>query len=166
MSHVPTLEDWAVYASLFLGLVSALVGGVFKGFSEFIMDALARTTPEGAIEAMQNINRSVMRTQFIAAFFALAPASIAFALYANGRLDGPGQSFIIVAAPVYLVFVFLLTALGNVPMNNRLARMPHASEDAAQYWSLYLRRWTWLNQIREIGCLVVAALYLLAAVSL
>lgn len=59
--------DWTLYFCLFLALWSALVGGVFKAFSEFIMAGLLRAEPAAGIESMQWINRTVLRTEFVAA---------------------------------------------------------------------------------------------------
>ncbi|MEL6956662.1 MAG: hypothetical protein AAFO88_08470, partial [Pseudomonadota bacterium] len=69
--------DWTLYLSLFLALWSAIVGGVFSAFSEFIMRGLLRAEPAGGIEAMQHINRTVLRTPFVAGILAIAPLSIA-----------------------------------------------------------------------------------------
>ena len=60
----------AMAICLALAVWSALVGGVFKAFSEFIMRALARTAPACGIAAMQQINRVVLRTEFVFAIIA------------------------------------------------------------------------------------------------
>ncbi len=158
-------SDWTVYACLLLGLSSALVGGVFKAFSEFLMRALMRTQTAGAIEAMQHINRTVMRTEFIVSFIALAPLSLAFAAYGLFHLTGLERNLVAAAALVYCGGVFLVTIAGNVPMNNRLATMDHTSTEAAQYWTVYGRRWTRLNHIRTIGAITTAGMYFLAMVA-
>ena len=59
-------HDWTLYLSLFLAIWSAVIGGVFSAFSEFIMRGLLRGEPAGGIEAMQHINRTVLRSQFVA----------------------------------------------------------------------------------------------------
>lgn len=41
--------DWQLYAIAFLALWSAVVGGVFSAFSEFIMKALMRSAPAAGI---------------------------------------------------------------------------------------------------------------------
>ncbi len=158
-------DDGFVYLCLVLGLSSALVGGVFKAFSEFIMDALVRTEPAGGIEAMQHINRSVMRTEFIVSFIALAPVSIAFAVYAGVFWSGLSAILIIAAAGVYATSVFLVTVLGNVPMNERLAKLSATTPEALAYWRVYGRDWTRLNHVRTIGAIVTAGCYLLAGVA-
>lgn len=158
--------DWIITSCFLLGLSSALVAGVFKAFSEIIMKALARTQPAGAIEAMQHINVTVMRTEFIVSFIALAPLSALFALYGWTALSGLERNLIIAAGLVYVLSVFLVTILGNVPMNNNLAKLSFDSPGARNYWGKYLKQWTWLNHIRTIGSIVTAGLYFLAMLSL
>lgn len=157
---------WTLYFCVFLALWSALVGGVFKAFSEFIMAGLLRAEPAAGIESMQHINRTVLRTEFVAALISIAVFSIAFAAYALVVIVGPGQYAILGAALVYVPSVFMMTMFGNVPMNERLARLDHRSEEAATYWVIYGKQWTRLNHVRTLGSIFTAGLYLIAAISL
>ncbi len=157
--------DWIIYACLILGLSSALVGGVLKGFSEFIMKGLQLTDPSGGIEAMQHINRTVMRTEFIFSFMALAPLTIGMAAYSWISLSGIERGLIVSACLIYISTVFLVTILGNVPMNNRLARLPFSSAEAEVYWKEYGRKWTQLNHVRTVGSIITSVLFLLAMVT-
>ena len=157
---------WTLYFCLFLALWSALVGGVFKAFSEFIMAGLLRAEPAAGIESMQWINRTVLRTEFVAALMSIAVFSVLFALYALIVFTGPGRTAILIAALIYVPSVFLMTIYGNVPMNNRLAQLDHRSDEAAVYWSTYGKQWTRLNHIRTLGSIFTAGLYLIAAITL
>lgn len=158
--------DWSLFFCLFLALWSAILGGVFSAFSEFIMSALQRTTPEGGIEAMQHINRTVIPTQFVAGILLITVFSIVFAIYAAIAFEGLPRTLLILAAAVYVPSVFLMTILGNVPMNNRLDRFQHTTKEAKEYWQTYTRVWTRLNHVRTIGSIVTAGLYLIAGVVL
>ena len=71
-----------VYACLTIGLFTALVGGVFQAFSDFVMAGLIRAAPAGGIDSMQQINRTVFRSAFLAITLALAPIMLAASLYA------------------------------------------------------------------------------------
>ena len=42
-----------VYACLAIGLTTALVGGVFQAFSDFVIAGLVRAAPAGGIDSMQ-----------------------------------------------------------------------------------------------------------------
>lgn len=158
--------DWPLYFCLFLALWSAVVGGVFSAFSEFIMSALIKTETPGAIEAMQRINRDVIKTQFVAGILSIAAFSFLFAIYGLVAFEGFALGAVILAALVYLPSVFLMTMLGNVPMNNRLESLDHSSEPARVYWREYGEKWTRLNHFRALGSVLTAGLYLVAAITL
>ncbi len=158
--------EWTLYFCFFLALWSAVIGGVFSAFSEFIMSALLRTTPAGGIEAMQHINRTVIKTQFVAGILLIAPLSVLFAFYSLMVFEGAALTTLILAPIVYLPTVFLMTIFGNVPMNNKLDRVDHTSTDAEAYWSKYVRDWTRLNHARSLGSVLTAGLYIAAAIML
>lgn len=162
-------HEWTLYLCLFLALWSAVIGGVFSAFSEFIMAALLKAEPAAGIEAMQQINRTVIRTQFVAGILLIAPASILLALYSLTAVDGAARLALIGAPVIYVPTVFLMTMLGNVPMNNRLDRLDRLDRtlpEAQAYWVRYGRNWTRLNHVRTLGSVATAALYLVAAVTL
>lgn len=158
--------DWPIQACLALALWSALVAGVFSAFSEFVMRALALTKPPAGVEAMQKINITVLRSSFVTGLIAIAPLSLAFAAYAALTLNGAARLTAVLAACLYMPTVFLTTVLGNVPMNNALARLEPEGAEAEAYWPVYLRRWTRLNHVRTLGALSTAILYLAAAMIL
>jgi uncharacterized membrane protein len=159
-------HEWTLYFTLFLALWSAVIGGVFSAFSEFVMSGLLRTAPAGGIEAMQHINRTVIKTQFVAGILLITPLSIVFALYGWRVFDGVVLMASLAAPIVYVPTVFLMTVFGNVPMNNRLDQLDHGSPEAVTYWRRYGRVWTRLNHVRTIGSVATAMLYLIAAVGL
>lgn len=158
--------EWTLYFCLFLALWSAVIGGVFSAFSEFVMSGLLRTAPAGGIEAMQHINRTVLRTQFVAGILSIALFSVLFAVYSWTTVEGAALVALIAAPAVYLPTVFFMTMFGNVPMNNKLARLEHTSVEAEAYWAVYGRNWTRLNHYRTIGSVLTAGLYIIAAITL
>lgn len=158
--------EWPLYFCLFLALWSAIIGGVFSAFSEFVMSGLLRTAPIGGIEAMQHINRTVIKTQFVAGILSIALFSVLFALYSLTVLEGTALVTLILAPTVYLPSVFFMTMFGNVPMNNKLDRFDHTTSEAEAYWVQYGRDWTRLNHIRTLGSILTAGLYIIAAITL
>lgn len=158
-------HHWIVYACMVLTIWVALVGGVFKAFSEFIMSALDRAATECGIEAMQQINRSVLRTEFVAAIVALSVVSPLFAAYCFLAVGGTASVLTALASGIYFPSVFLVTVFGNVPMNKRLDGLAPGSAEARKYWAIYARRWTLLNHWRTVGCLATSIAYALAALS-
>ena len=158
--------EWTLYVCLFLALWSAVIGGVFSAFSEFVMAGLLRTAPTGGIEAMQHINRTVIRTQFVAGILSIALFSVLFAAYSTTVFEGAALIALILAPGIYLPTVFFMTMFGNVPMNNKLARLEHTSAEAEAYWDEYGRDWTRLNHIRTLGSVATAGVYVVAAITL
>lgn len=158
--------DWIFYLCLFLALWSAVIGGVFSAFSEFIMSGLLRAAPAGGIEAMQHINRTVIRTQFVAGILLIAPLSIFLAVQGLTHVEGTARTALLIAPGIYLPTVFLMTIFGNVPMNNKLDRLDHSDPGAEAYWRQYGRTWTRLNHFRTLGSVLTAVVYGVAAVSL
>lgn len=157
---------WLTTACLLLGLASALVAGVLLTFSDFVMRGLALAETAAGIEAMQQINRTVLRSVFLTLFLLLAPTTLGLAIYAWAKLDGAGQGLIIAAAVIYLVSVFGVTIFANVPMNQRLDGMAPTSAQAREYWPQYLRRWTAWNHARTVGSAASCGCLIMAAVSL
>lgn len=158
--------EWPLYFCLFLALWSAIVGGNFSAFSEFVMSALLKTETSGAIEAMQHINRDVIRSQFVAGILSIAVFSVFFGLYSLAAFEGAVLVMLVLAAVVYVSSVFLMTMLGHLPMNNRLAGLDHASAEAQSYWLEYGAKWTLLNHIRSMGSVLTSGLYTIAAITL
>ncbi|WOE74523.1 DUF1772 domain-containing protein [Alterisphingorhabdus coralli] len=158
--------EWPLYFCLFLALWSAIIGGVFSAFSEFIMSALLKTETAGAIEAMQHINRDVIRTQFVAGILSIALFSLLFTVYSIAVFEGAALVTLILAPLVYLPSVFLMTIFGNIPMNNRLEGLDHRSELARAYWKEYGVQWTRFNHYRSLGSVLTAGLYIIAALTL
>ena len=157
---------WIVYASLTVGLGSALVAGVFQSFSDFVMKALIAAKPASGIESMQMINRTVFRSVFLAMFLVLVPVTLAFAAYAYFNLSGTAQIWIISGAVVYVTSVFLVTMFGNVPMNKRLDSLDYTTTETAKYWRVYGQAWTGWNHVRTLGSVATAICFLLASVAL
>lgn len=158
--------SWEVFACLALGLAAALVGGVFQSFSDFVMRGLIRAEPAGGMESMQQLNRTVFRSAFLATLMGLTPATIGFAVYAALGLTGTPRVLIIASATIYLALVVAVTAAGNVPMNQKLDALAHTSDEGHRYWGMYGRVWTWWNHVRTAGSVATAACLLLAAVLL
>ena len=144
-------------ASAVLG--SALVGGVFFAFSSFVMKALARVPAAEGIAAMQSINIVVINPSFLGAFIGTAVLSVGVAGVA---LSDPGKlssMYLLGGAVFYFVGTFLVTILGNVPLNDQLAAVTAADPDAAEIWAIYLERWTMWNSTRTVAAMVAAVLF-------
>ncbi len=140
-------------------LGSALVGGIFFAFSSFIMKALARVPPTEGIGAMQSINVVVLNPSFLGAFIGTAVLSLGAGGLALAGWGRPSASFFLAGALFYLVGTFLVTGLGNIPLNNQLAAVAATDPAAHDVWEHYLGRWTRWNHVRTAAAMAAALLY-------
>ena len=132
-------------------LGSAVIAGVFFAFSSFIMKALAkRPSPEG-IAAMQSINVVVLNPAFLGTFMGTALVSLLIAVLAVMAWSTPAAPWMLAGAISNFVGTFLVTGLGNVPLNDQLAAVSAADPEAVPVWDHYLDRWTLLNTIRTMA---------------
>jgi uncharacterized membrane protein len=140
-------------------LGSALVGGVFFAFSSFVMKALAKIPSAEGIAAMQSINVVVINPSFLGAFLGTAVLSLGVAGLALTGWDHPSAWCFFGGAAFYLVGTFVVTMLGNVPLNNRLAAVPATDPAALKVWERYLDRWTKWNHVRTASAMAAALLF-------
>lgn len=150
-------------------LGSALVAGVFFAFSNFVMQALARLEPRAGIAAMQSINVTVLNRGFLGLFVGTALVAMLVALDAGLRFRGISSWLAIAGGLAYVVGTFMVTGLGNVPLNQRLAGFgaddsDTESRDAREFWRHYLKRWTFLNSVRTVAATCAAILFLAATI--
>ena len=130
-------------------LALGLMAGFYFAWSFSAANAFPHMPEALYVEAMQIINRHVRNAWFGTAFFGALPLG-ALAVALAGRR---GRVWAAAALALYLAG-FLVTALGNVPMNREMdlwdPAAPPVDVDA------FLARWTLLNHIRL--CLSLAAL--------
>ena len=146
-------------------LGSALIGGIFYAFSSFIMKALARMPTEEGIAAMQSINIVVINASFLGAFIGTAVISLMLAVLAIKGSGMPSAPWLLAGALLYLLGTFLVTALGNVPLNEELAAVSATDSSAVAVWEHFLDQWTTLNTLRATAS-VTAALSLTIGLTL
>jgi uncharacterized membrane protein len=159
----PTLTLIAYAAA---ALILALVAGVFLAFSDFIMRSLRAATPAAGIESMQLINRKVYGSAFLVGLLGMAPATAALAAYAWAHIDGPARDWFITGGAIYVIGTFLVTMLGNVPMNRRLDVMATTGPDTAHYWKTYATVWTLWNHVRTAASVAAAGCFLMGCLVL
>ncbi|MEX0320546.1 MAG: DUF1772 domain-containing protein [Puniceicoccaceae bacterium] len=138
-------------------LGSGLIAGVLYAFSGAVMSALGRIPSAEGIRAMQSINSTIINPLFMLSFIGTAIVSTAVVVF--GILGHLGESSIWFssASLLYIIGTFIITVVGNVPMNEKLDTVNPESGDA--YWRIYLSKWTRLNHFRTICALTACALF-------
>jgi uncharacterized membrane protein len=137
-----------------------VVGGTFFAFSTFVMKALGETSGSGGVEAMQRINRVILRSLFLPIFTGTAIIAAILAVWGIFFLSWPRTIVLTAGALLYIVGSFALTMRRNVPLNNQLdAVEPPAAGDT---WKMYLLRWTQWNHVRTLTTLLAMVCFMLA----
>ncbi len=140
-------------------LILALISGVFLAFSDFVMRSLRAASPTSGIEAMQQINRKVYSSVFLVWLLGMAPAAVLLSFYAFFFVEGPASTWWIAGGAFYVIGTFLVTVLGNVPMNQRLDPMTPDGIAAQDYWRTYATFWTLWNHVRTVASAIAAACF-------
>ncbi|MEP3847518.1 MAG: anthrone oxygenase family protein [Paracoccaceae bacterium] len=133
-------------------MMAAVLGGVFLTFSDFVMRALRQSSGVAGMEAMQNINRTVYRSIFMGLLMGFAGTSVVLIIWGIQA----GSATVIWAGGAYLLGTMGTTMFGNVPMNKRLDQ----GGGGLAYWDVYVARWTRLNHVRSIACILTAVGFL------
>lgn len=147
-------------------IACGLIAGVFLAFSDFVMKSLSAASPVSGIETMQLINRKVYGSVFLTLLIAMAVASVALALYASVLMTGPAAGWIMAGCASYVIGVFIVTMVFNVPMNQRLDAMNRESAETVSYWTVYAPSWTLWNHVRTIASAGSAVCFLIGSLLL
>ncbi len=143
-------------------LGAGLLAGVYFAFSAFVMASFERLPPAAAIAAMSAINAAILRSPFMPLFFATTATAVAAVAVAALRWGTPGAAPALAAGIVFVLGMFGVTALRNVPLNDALAAGGAETGDAAIRWARYRRSWTGWNHVRTLSCTAAAALFIAA----
>lgn len=115
------MHNLIMAAMMIAALGSALMAGLFFAFSNFVMSALSRLSPDKGIAAMQAINVVILNPLFFLVFFGTTAASAGALTFSMMRWQAPEAPFLLIGGLLHLGGVFLVTMICNVPRNNALA---------------------------------------------
>ena len=139
-----------------------VMAGVYFAFSTFIMTALARTGPGPGLAAMNAINVEIVKSLFMPLFLATTLTSAALVLIACVRFSEPGAVAMLAGGVIYVLGMFVATAVFNVPLNDALAAADPSSADGAALWARYLSDWTWWNHVRTVASIAATVFFTMA----
>ncbi|MER6159958.1 anthrone oxygenase family protein [Streptomyces sp. NPDC001868] len=155
--------DGPYFVLTVLGLLgTAVVAGVFCGFSTFVMKGLASLPPAQGVAAMQAINVSALTPAFMLVFVGTAVLCAVLAVVTFVLWPDEGRVELLLGSALYLFGCFGVTMMANVPRNETLAKLDAGTAEAAAYWREYVSRWTAWNHVRTVASVAAALAYLLA----
>lgn len=138
---------------------SALIGGIFFAFSNFIMKALERVPSAEGIRAMQTINVTVLNPGFLGVFMGTAVVGLILAIAAIAGWGSAHSPYLLGGGVAYIGGTWLVTGIGNVPLNNKLAVVKPDDAESAEVWEQYVQNWVRLNTQRAGAALLAAVLF-------
>lgn len=132
-------------------LTTALQAGTCFAFTAGVMPGLARTDDATFVSTMQQVNVEIVNPLFLLTFVG-SPLLAVLAVIAS---PAPARPWV-VAGAVLAIATAVVTAAGNVPLNDALAA---AGPDLAAARAHFESSWTLLNTLRTVtGAAAVAAL--------
>jgi uncharacterized membrane protein len=139
-----------------------LLAGVYFAFSTFVMTALGRIGQAPGIMAMNAINTTIVQSLFMPFFLGTTLASLTLAIVAILRWGEPGATAMAAGGVLYVLGMFVVTMIFNVPLNDALAAVDPASAEATKIWARYLNDWTLWNHVRTISSTAACVLFMAA----
>ncbi|MCC8937622.1 hypothetical protein CI1B_54660 [Bradyrhizobium ivorense] len=146
----------------FSAIGCGLIAGLYFAFSAFIMTSLGRIDQSAGISAMNAINVDILRSLFMPLFLGTTLACAALVLLASLQWQEPGALAMICGGVIYVVGMFVVTMVFNVPLNDRLAATDPASSAAAPIWARHLTDWTFWNHVRTVASTAAMVLFMVA----
>jgi uncharacterized membrane protein len=141
---------------------SALMAGLFFGYSTFTMGGLRSIAPRDGLVAMQGINQEAPRSvPFMAVFLGGALLAVVLGIVAATRLDQREAPYQLVGAVLNAAGV-LVTMGFHVPRNNALDQVEPGGDGADRAWTDHARTWTRGNHVRTISYLASTVLFAIA----
>jgi uncharacterized membrane protein len=142
-------------------LLSGLVAGLFFGWQVSVIPGNKLVANDSYLETMQKINREILNPLFYLVFIGSVPVLIINTVYQYLQSSATSFWISVAAAIIHLVGVFMVTGLGNVPMNNKLDKQdlaPMSEHDMAKFRIWYESKWNSLHTIRTVSSILAFAL--------
>ena len=133
------------------------LGGVYFAFSFFVMQSLNEIDHKEAIKAMSSINLVILKSPFMILFSFSSFIALALflkSIFACEILSSRGS-----ASLVFLIGMFLCTAIKNVPLNDKLASFNDSLSPEIE-WNYYYKNWIMWNHVRTASCFLSMAILL------
>lgn len=152
-------------ATWFAAIGCGLMAGIYFTFSAFVMTALNSVRDAEGIAAMQAINTTIVASPFLPLFGGTTLVALGLAGWSVTHWSAPGAAPLLIGGVIYVVGMFLCTAVFNVPLNDELAAVEPSHAEAASVWASYVSTWTLYNHVRTVASTVACGAFILAIVA-
>jgi uncharacterized membrane protein len=147
---------------------TGLMAGLFFSYSFSVVAGLGKLPDIQYLMAMQSINREIQNPVFFICFFGALISLPVCTYFQYSVASSLVFRLVLLAAIIYLVGSFAVTAIGNIPLNNALDKFDVATaakEAISAQRTAFESRWNNLNTLRTVASilsfilLVTACLY-------
>ncbi len=148
--------------------LTGLSAGLLYAYACSVNLGLGRLPDREYLAAMQSINKEILNPVFFMGFFGaliLLPAS---SFLAYGQPVTSRFIFLIVSTLIYATGAFGVTAFGNVPLNNMLAKIDLRLVSSAEISKIRIAfegPWNRLHNIRTVASIISLVCVILACLS-
>jgi uncharacterized membrane protein len=148
----PFIIDTKTIVLLLTTLLTGLLAGIFFTWTNAVTPGIGHLDDINYLRAFQNMNRSIVNPLFLIVF--LGPVLLSFVtVYLYKSNHHYILWLLLLAAIIYLIGVFLITIMGNIPLNNLLDKTDLTNitlEDAKSLRDQFEIKWNFLHLIRTI----------------
>lgn len=145
-------------------LITGLSAGFFYAWQVSVIPGTKQVDDQTYVHTMQEINRAIINFPFMLIFF----GSLIFQVVSTILFRGNDIFWILLAALLsYFLGTILITAGGNVPLNNMLDAVNLKETDPQQLSGIrsqYQLKWNRLHATRTLFALLSFILLLIAAI--
>jgi uncharacterized membrane protein len=149
------------------GTLTALVTGLFYGYSVSVNGGLHRLNDSEYVKAMQSINAVIQNPLFFVSF--IGPVILLpLAAFLQSDSNLIRFALLLTSSALYIAVSFALTMVGNVPLNERLAKFnasKSSGNEIAQARAGFEKPWNRLHAIRTIASIAATVLIFVAILS-
>jgi uncharacterized membrane protein len=149
------------------GTLTALVTGLYFGYSVSVNGGLHRLNDSEYVKAMQSINAVIQNPLFFVSF--IGPVILLpLAAFLHRDANSIQFSLLLASSALYIAGSFALTLVGNVPLNQRLAKFDASKasgNEIVQARAGFEKPWNRLHAIRTIASIAATVLIFVACFS-
>ncbi|WP_191600852.1 DUF1772 domain-containing protein [Marinomonas algicola] len=145
-----------------LMVITGIMAGIYFAFSVFIMKSLSQLPNIEGARAMNRINDVIIKTVFLPLFLGSTFWYAGLIIWSFVNWQSGQSTLIISASLVYIVGMFLITVIGNVPLNKKLKVSENDEKELSKTWPYYLQKWTQFNHLRTLSAMISLALLILS----
>ncbi|MEK7434972.1 MAG: anthrone oxygenase family protein [Cyanobacteriota bacterium] len=152
---------------LITAILTALMAGLFFSYSFSVVLGLGRLDNFEYINAMQSINREIKNPIFFIVFFGTLLLLPITSFLHYQQTFSTKFLFILASTIFYVIGVFGVTVLGNIPLNEKLDKFnlqSSSSEIIKTERDNFEYRWNKLNLIRTISSTISIILIISACI--